>query len=170
MITYDKRRIRKTIHYIIIFLGVYQLLGGLYGLTLVFTSSPFYVLKNLLYFVIIISLFIYSTFCGIKLIRGKQLSKGIKHSLINQYLQLIQFEILGNGLYYVAGCYLALGFSDTPKLHLITHFSIFNSSCFISFLANSNEITLSLNIVSFVIVIFLNYVTNHVSFIRSEMR
>lgn len=170
MITCDIRRIRKTINYSIIFIGICQLLGGLSGLVLVFKSSPFYVLKNLLSFVVIISIFFYSTFCGIKLIRGKQLLVGIKHSLINQYLQLIQFEIFGYGLYYVSGCYLALGFSDTPKLHLITNGSIFNSSCFISFLRNTNEITVSINIISLLIIIILNYITNHESYISSKMR
>lgn len=164
------KRIRKIVYYSIIFLGICQLAGGLIGLILVFKSSPFYVLKNVLSFVIIISIFIYSIYCGIKLIRGKQLLSGIKHSLINQYLQLIQFEIFGYGLYYVSGCYLALGFSDTPKLHLITHASIFNSSCYISFLRNSNEITLSINIISLLIIIFLNYVANHESYISSKMR
>lgn len=169
MITYHKR-IRKIVYYSIILIGICQLAGGLIGLILVFKSSPFYVLKNLLSFVIIISIFIYSTYCGIKLIRGKQLLNGIKHSLINQYLQLLQFEIFGYGLYYVSGFYLALGFSDTPQLHLKTQASIFNSSCYISHLKNSNEITLSLNIVALLVLVFLNYVINHESYISSRIR
>lgn len=127
-------------------------------------------LKNLIYFVFIIAIFIYSIICGIKLIQGKQLTQGLKHSLINQYLQLIQFETFGNGIYYVTGGCFGLGFSDTPNLHLISNFYIFESSCFFSFLADSDEITLSINLVALIIIIFLNYIVNTDFFSLSDSK
>jgi len=154
METGTKLRLNKTL---IIVLGIYQIAGGIFGLSAVFGQSLLYILGNLLSFAIIIGLFIYSLICGIYLITYQQPGLGIKLSFINQYLQLLQFEILGNGIYYVAGCYLSLGFSDTPQLHLVSEHSIFRSSCFISFLVDSNEITLSLNIAAIIILFCLNY-------------
>lgn len=142
---------------LLILLGIYQIFGGLFGITAVFEQSIFYILHNFIYFIIIIGLFIFSIVCGIYLLKVKYQTLGIKYSFINQFLQLIQFEILGNGLFYVAGCYLAIGFSDSPQMHLFKYFAIFKGCGIISFLVDSNEITFSINLVALIFLIYLNY-------------
>lgn len=145
---------------LIAIIGIYQIIGGLFGLTLIFRLSFSYIFWNFLYFVFIFGLFVFSIISGIYLLQTKFLPKGIKYSIVNQALQLIQFEIFGLGLYYVAGFYLAFGFSDTPKLHLITDYSIFKSSCYLSFFRESNEIILSINFAAIVLLAYLIYLNN----------
>lgn len=151
---------KKTNKILIKIIGVYQIIGGLFGLTLIFRQSFSYIFWNFIYFVFIFGLFAFSIISGIYLLKTKSLLKGIKYSIVNQALQLIQFEILGLGLYYVAGFYLALGFSDTPQLHLITDYSIFKSSCYLSFFRESNEITLSINVAAIMLLTYLIYLNN----------
>jgi len=150
----------KTNKILIKIIGVYQIIGGLFGLTLIFRQSFSYIFWNFLYFVFIFGLFVFSIISGIYLLKAKLLLKGIKYSIVNQALQLIQFEIIGLGLYYVAGFYLAFGFSNTPQPHLIIDYSIFKSSCYLSFFRESNEITLSINVVAITLLVYLIYLIN----------
>ena len=152
--------IRKNINRILILvLGSYQILGGLFGLTLVFRQSLSYVLWNFLYFALIIGLFIFSIVSGIYLLKSKSLKKGIRYSLVNQILQLIQFEVLGVGLYFVAGSYVSYGLSNLPSLHLVTDYSIFRSSCYLSIFRESNEIVFNINIVAIILISYLLYLS-----------
>ena len=85
----------------------------------------------------------------------KQHNKGIELSKVNQFFQIAQFKILGNGLEYVAGVYFAVGFSDSPALNLQYKLAAYKSSCFISFMTGDDEIKVMLNIVAIAILIYL---------------
>lgn len=139
-------------------LGIYQIAGGLFGLQAVFKQSITFIFIHLFSFAIIIGLFVFSISCGIFLLQNKNITKGIKLSLINQTFQLIQFEILGNGLYYVAGSYVALKFTIIPNFSLSLDYSLFRSYCFISFLVDSNLIYVSVNIISAILISYLLFI------------
>jgi len=152
-----KNKIRNRV---INLIGIYQIIAGLIGLSLIFKEHFLFILQHLLTFTLIFGLFTFSVISGIYLLKRQNFSKGINLSLINQGLQLMQFEVLGNGLYYVAGFYLALGFSDTPHFHLDVSYYFFRSACYISFFVDSNEITLTLNFVALSILVALCYFNN----------
>ena len=141
-------------------LGTYQLFSGLFGYYLVFQQSFRYILSNILIFVFIIGLFTYSIVSGCYLF-GKNKLKGLNLSIINQALQLIQIAVLGFGFYYVAGLYLGIGFSDTPDFHFIFRDSLFQSSCYITLRASSDEISLVFNIVSLLLLLLLSRMKKH---------
>ncbi len=140
-----------------IFIGIYQVFAGIFGLSAVFKQSLLFIFQHFLGYVLVIGFFVYSIICGIYLFKSSNLKRGVKLSIINQALQLLQFEVLGNGLYYVAGSYFAIGFSDAPKYHVLLDYSLFRSSCYLSFLTESNEITIALNVVAFIFLAFLFY-------------
>jgi hypothetical protein len=150
-----KKRISKLC---IGLLGIYQIAGGLFGLQAVFKQSITFILIHLFSYTIVIGFFVFSICSGIYLIRNKDLAKGIKLSFINQIIQLIQFEIVGNGLYFVAGSYIALKFTFLPNFSLQLDYSLFRSYSFISFLVNSSIIYVSINIISVILIIFLQYI------------
>lgn len=148
-----------TNKYILWGFGSYQVLAGIFGFYLVFQQPFIYILRNFLIFAVIMGLFLFSIICGLYLF-GKRKRKGIKLSLTNQILQLLQFNVLGFGFYYVAGLYLGVGFTDIPKIQFLFADSLFRSSCFINFKTTNNEISIVLNLVALVLVIFLYKLKN----------
>ena len=100
-------------------------------------------------------LFLFSIISGLYLF-GKRKNKGVSLSIVNQALQLLQFNILGFGFHYVAGCYLGVGFTDTPELQFLFRDSLFRSSCFINFKTNDYEISIVLNLVALLLIVFLS--------------
>ncbi|MFH1160384.1 MAG: hypothetical protein V1733_05485 [bacterium] len=148
-----------TNKYILWGLGFYQVFAGIFGFYLVFQQSFMYIFRNFLFFTIILGLFFLSIISGFYLLK-KEKKIGINLSLLNQILQLLQFKILGFGFYYVAGCYLGIGFTDTPEIKFLFKDSLFRSSCFISFKTSDYEISIILNIVALALVIFLSKLKN----------
>lgn len=136
-------------------LGVYQVLAGIFGFYLVFQQPFMHILRNFLIFAVIMGLFLFSIISGLYLF-GKRQNKGVKLSFINQVLQLFQFSILGFGFYYVAGCYLGIGFTDTPEMQFLFRDSLFRSSCFINFKTGNYEISIVLNLVALLLVVYLS--------------
>ncbi len=114
-----------------------------------------FILHNSLIFTVIMGIFLFSIVSGIYLF-GKRKTKGIQLSFANQMLQLIQFNVLGFGFYYVAGCYLGVGFTDTPEFKILFTDSLFRSSCFINFKTTNVEISIVLNLVALALVIFFS--------------
>ncbi|MBE0650459.1 MAG: hypothetical protein IH595_06430, partial [Bacteroidales bacterium] len=127
-----------------------------------------YIISYLIIYILIITLFTFSILTGYYLLKTNSLKKGIKYSFINQFLQLVQFGILGSGLYFVAGPYLSFGFSTNPNLHLITDFSIFRSSCYISFFAK-NGTYVSFNVVAAIILMYLYLVWGYIKTSEKEI-
>jgi len=146
---------RLIITYAIGGLGLYQILAGVFGFYLFFQQTLMYIMSNFLIFLIITGLFLLSIFSGLLLFK-KDKKRGISLSLINQILQLSQFKILGYGISYIAGIYLGVGFSDTPDIHFLFKKSLFESSCYLSLKTNNFEISVVLNLVALLLVIFLS--------------
>jgi len=147
----NKLRVKKIILWII---GSYQILGGLLGLVVSFNQGIELAKSNPIYFMIVVAFFSFSVYSGALLIFNK-LKLGIELSKLNQFLQVAQFKILGNGIEYVAGSYFAIGFSDTPLLNLQYKVAAYKSSCFISILTSDNEIKFMFNLIAIIILIFL---------------
>src|SRR4051794_7907039 len=91
-------------------LGYYQIVGGIAGLAitiyLIAQTATITGLILLLY-LIALGLYSFSIYCGTQVLKSKKHSLNI--SLINQYLQLISFAILGYGFKYISGLLLSVG-------------------------------------------------------------
>jgi len=95
-------------------LGIYQIVFGILGVA--FTAWLFEVRlyspgwMQFLYFVPF-GLYAYSIYIGTRLF--KEDFSALKYALINQYLQLIQFSIVGFGFSYLVGPFVSPGISLT---------------------------------------------------------
>jgi hypothetical protein len=128
-------------------LGIYQIAGGVMGLTLTgILLGNQTSLQGLVLLIIFfaIALYIYSAFCGIQLIRKRQ--NGLLHSSINQYLQLISFSFLGYTYQYFSGCYFTIGI-DLTNSFLIS-FGVGVSSWQLNINMGTQDFVLKLNLVA----------------------
>ncbi len=148
----NRIRVNRIIIWII---GIYQILGGLLGLIISFKQGIILAFNHFIYFVIIVLFFSFGIYSGLLLLT-KRIKKGLDLSKINQFLQVAQFKIIGNGIEYVAGIYFAIGFSDTPSLNFQYKFAAYKSSCFISLLTDDNEIKVMVNIIAIIILVYLS--------------
>ncbi|MGV8878483.1 MAG: hypothetical protein ACOH2A_05585 [Sphingobacteriaceae bacterium] len=89
-----------------------QIIGGISGLGLI----AYLLLQTdtingpvLLIFLIGISLFVFSLYTGNSLFFDKNKKKGIILTIINQSLQLLQWNVLGYGISYSSGAELLIG-------------------------------------------------------------
>src|SRR3954468_13725250 len=104
-------------------LAIYQIIGGVLGLIITIwavieyaTFTPFIILLFAIAFV----LYIFSLLSGWLL--WNQYTAGIQCSLINQYLQIIQFTIGGWAYTYVSGGYFSLGVDLTYSYKILVNF------------------------------------------------
>ncbi|MEP6465269.1 MAG: hypothetical protein ABJB05_03145 [Parafilimonas sp.] len=110
-----KLRIRNT-RLTLQVIGWLQMIGGIFGLFLM----AYLMLKTgainggvLLIFCMGIFLFSYSIYCGKRLIWDKQKETGIICSVINYFLQLFQWIVVGCGITYSSGAAITIGISKT---------------------------------------------------------
>lgn len=142
-------------------LGIYQILGGLYGiyltLNLMFSLSS---LTNLILLIIFIAicLYSYSLLCGILILLKKD--NDLKYSLINQYLQLINFTIVGYAFQYVSGVYLFVGINFTDVITF--KFTMGISTWYLSFNTVSDEMEVNLNLAALFLIILIDKIKNQI--------
>lgn len=135
-------------------IAITQLVGGISGLILIS-----YLLLNtdlingptLFIFLCGIFLFVYSIYCSIKLL-GVEKKKGILFSLINQILQIFQFNIFGYGLSYSSGCELTF---SIKHFKLDADFAIVKSNFLMSI--NSGQIFFKINLIPLLAIALLIY-------------
>ena len=102
--------------------AAYQIVFGLWGIVLTLqlmfarAYNPLILMVNMG----IIILYAYSIFCGILLFRKHPAS--LTYSLINQYLQLVGFSIMGYAFRYVAGIFLIVAADVTHGF--VLHFNL----------------------------------------------
>jgi hypothetical protein len=100
-------------------LGIYQVIGGAIGTLLilwsVFTGSSLTGLTLLVY-VFMLLFFGYSIFCGVLCLKAKQ--NALRHSIINQLMQVFGFAVLGFAFKYIAGLYLTVGLDLTESFEI----------------------------------------------------
>lgn len=121
----------KNLKITMIIIGSIQIIGGITGLGLI----AWLLLRTgnitgpvLLIYIVGLTLFIFSIYCG-RLLFGKTgLKLGLVLSIINMLLQIIQFQINGNGITYSSGINLAIGLENAFKIDFGIITSIFQMS------------------------------------------
>src|SRR5207253_1200573 len=126
-----------------------QIAGGIIGLGLTtyliagLSSTPWILVLLLL---VAVSLYLYSVYCGILLMKKK--ASGIAHSLVNQSSQLINFSIFGFGFQYISGVYLSIGLDLTNSFILTLNFGA--SSCQIRVNSSNEQAFLNFNLLAII--------------------
>src|SRR4051812_23121023 len=139
-------------------LAIYQVIGGLLGLIVTILAviqfasfTPFIILL----FAVAFGLYIFSLISGWLL--WNQYTAGIQCSLINQYLQIVQFAIGGCAYTYISGGYFSLGIDLTYSYRLLVHFGIISTWQLKAF-TQTPLVQLSFNFIAILLVIFLTQV------------
>lgn len=96
-------------------LAIYQLAGGGIGIALTAAAMVNYISNVnglvLIFFCVALALYLYSIYCGVLLF--KNYKTGLKHSFINQALQLMSVSFFGYSFQYIAGFYIVMGIDLT---------------------------------------------------------
>ena len=151
MIKYYSKRIETRIRA----LGIYQIAGGGTG---IFLNIKFLITNTevpdllILLFLISTCLYCYSILAGIFILTKKD--NELRYSLINQYLQLVSFSILGYSFTYASGIYLFCGIDFTDLINF--KFTAGVSSWYISFNIVSKHMEINLNLVAIFLIIFID--------------
>ena len=135
-------------------MGIYQLAGGIVGLgfiILLITRLPSFSIPFLLIILISLGLFLYSIYCGTLLIKRKK--SGLNHSLINQFLQLVNFSIAGFAISYVSGLFISAGVESNDSHYMQTNIGI--SGCKIAFNSDNETFLINFNFLALFLIIFL---------------
>jgi hypothetical protein len=135
-------------------LGIYQVIGGIAGLgLLVWLILKLNTIPDVFLPLLIsaFALYFYSIYCGYLLLKKKK--SGLKHSLINQCLQLISFAIAGYAFQYFSGIYLTIGIDITQSF--LVNFGFGVSSWQTDINTDSRLLQVNFNLVAFCLVIFI---------------
>ncbi len=135
-------------------LGIYQIAGGVVGLLLtIWSILNLAAISALLILILLIAviLYSYSVYCGILLVKNK--IAGLKHSLINQFLQVINFVISGFAFKYISGVFLTVGIDLTDSFYFL--FNIGISSWQISLFDDSEPFLINFNLVALFLILFI---------------
>ncbi|HMU46356.1 MAG TPA: hypothetical protein PKC72_08315 [Chitinophagaceae bacterium] len=136
-------------------LGIYQIVGGVLGLTL--TISLFFKLSltNFLLTLILIlalCLYLFSIYCGTLLVFNKK-SLGLNLSLINQYVQLVSFSIKGLAFLYVSGIFFSAGIDITNSFNLLLNLGL--SSWQLNINSESEALIINFNLVALFLIVVI---------------
>jgi len=133
--------------------GIYQIAGGIIGLGLtVWIVSGVTTFTSAVIILLLLStgLYTYSIYCGALLLKKRQ--SGLKHSLVNQFLQLVNFSILGYTFQYISGVFLTVGLDLTNSVLFTFNLGI---SQWQMTLNGSTEIfVININFVAFLLILF----------------
>ena len=136
-------------------LAINQIIGGVIGIILtiyVMTTAVSFSLLLITILIVILGLYCYSILCGVLIFKSPL--TGLKYSLINQYLQILYFSIVGYGFKYLSGLYFSLEFDlgDLPSFQLQGGVSTWN----INF-KNAFEIkTVGINFIAILLILFID--------------
>ena len=136
-------------------LAINQIIGGVIGIILtiyVMTTAVTFSLLLITILIFIFGLYCYSILCGVLIFKSPL--TGLKYSLINQYLQILYFSIVGYGFKYLSGLYFSLEFDlgDLPSFQLQGGVSTWN----INF-KNAFEIkTVGINFIAILLILFID--------------
>ncbi len=129
-------------------LGIYQIIGGFYGVYALITSFSFLNMFTSLPFIVLLLV------SGIWLLIDLN-HKSYKLAFYNQLIQTIQFKLFGYGLMYASGFYLSLA-TDTWSIEQI--YLDIRSWTFIFYIflnSSENNFHLAINLVPIVILLFM---------------
>lgn len=150
-----EKGISKSIGSDLIKLGLYQIIGGAVGALVIIWSilkTPLLTGLTVLAYLFILLFFAYSIFCGIQCLTTKR--NALRHSLINQILQVASFAILGFAFNYVAGIYLTVGLDLSHAFNFKMGIGI--SQFDFKFNSVSDRIEVDLNLVAFALIYWID--------------
>ncbi|KIC93541.1 hypothetical protein [Flavihumibacter solisilvae] len=131
-------------------LGLYQVVGGLVGILIMFWNLKVDLIFGLsgLAYLLVFLFYGYSIYCGSLCLKAD--SKALERSLWNQIFQLFNFAIFGFSFQYVSGASLNVGLDLTNSVKL--SFSA-GTSQFEFFLSESDgRLFLNLNLIAFALI------------------
>ena len=137
-------------------LAIYQIVGGIIGIGLtIWLIAQTVTITGLviLFFILAAGLYSFSIYCGKQLLKGK-IKSGLKLSIINQALQVINFAVLGYAFNFVAGLILSIGINYTNDFKITFNFSLSE----FQFNINSDKelVTVGFNIVAIYLVYLID--------------
>jgi len=137
-------------------LGVYQLLFAVAGCILtavLMVRTGFQYWQVTLLFAVAFALYSYAIICGIFCWQLKK--EALPYSLVNQYLQLVSFSIVGYGFKYLAGSALYVGVDLTNNFVVNINLEVV-STWTIRFASNSDAIVINFNLAAMAVIIIIN--------------
>jgi len=147
-------------------LGLYQIIGGAIGVIMILFSlvdTTQFTELNVLVFTFMSIFFAYSIFCGTLCLKSKETA--LRHSLINQFLQLLGFAFLGFAFSYVSGLYLTIGLDLSTSIEVKFGFGVSKFDFNINREAERSEI--NLNIVAFGLIYWIEKLAKKIKTARA---
>ena len=145
-------------------LGLYQIAGGIIGILIIawgIYKTPLLTGLTGLLYIFILSFFAYSIFCGTLCLKLRK--HALRHSLVNQFLQLIGFAIMGFAFRYVAGFYLSIGLDLTETIKF--DFGAGISTFTFNINNEAERLEVNLNLIAFGLIF---WVDNRLKKVRAE--
>ena len=141
-------------------LAFYEIIGGLVGIGLtLYIIIKLTAFPTLLLFLLFIAfaLYIFSIICGVTLL--KNLKSGYKLSRFNQFLQIVNFSMLGFGFHYISGLFMTIGMDLSEHFNINVNWG--TSSWNFDFNNNQGINYFSINIIAIIIAIFIDKQLKH---------
>lgn len=127
-------------------LGLYQVVGGLYGLYILADAIT---LLNLIFLLPFILLLLISG--GYLFLRVDSMS--FKLSFFNQILQIFQFNFFGYGFMYASGIYLALAAEKLDFNYMYVNLRLWTFLCYFLFNSDDSIFLCALNFVPIIMML-----------------
>lgn len=142
-------------------LAIYQIGGGGLGLAIITwlaLKSPTVPGYAIILYLIATLLYVFSVYCGVLMMKLNP--AGLQFSLINQYLQLVNFSFLGFAFKYISGLFILVGIDLTHS----TEFNFdFGFSIFGFTINGDNQIVIfNFNLVAFIVILLIDRTKNEI--------
>ncbi len=142
-------------------LAIYQIAGGGLGLAIIIwlaLKSPSVPGYAIILYLVATLLNVFSIYCGVLLIKLNP--AGLQFSLINQYLQLVNFSFLGFAFKYIAGFFILIGLD---LMHATVLNFDFGLSVFGFAINGDNQIVIfNFNLVALILIVLIDKTKNEV--------
>ena len=136
-------------------LGLYQIVGGAIGLIVIiwnFFKSDYLNSLTVLIYGIVLLVFVYSIFCGTLCFKTRD--NALRHSLVNQVLQVVGFAMMGFAFQYVAGFYLTIGLDFTNSVAI--NFGAGISKFDFNFNNEKGRLVVDFNLIAFALIYWID--------------
>ena len=153
--TFMNEEIKKPIISKVNLLAYYQILGGIVGIILIallIANVSNYTSLIIIMIFIASVLYSYSIACGIFLF--KNVKRGLKYSIINQFLQIINFSLFGYGFKYISGLFFTIETDIARSFNFELKWG--TSSWEFLFNNDNGEKVISINLVAIFLVVLID--------------
>ena len=150
-------------------LGIYQIGGAVIGfsfLVMLFFSSIQINASSILLVVLSLLFFGYSAYCGFLCIKERENS--IRHSKINQLVQILGFNFFGFAFQYISGIFLKVEANLTDGFNFNLGFGV--SKIKFALFDRTDTISFQVNVVAICIVLWIEKITKEIKSNREFRR